>query len=237
MTAVSGDPGATRLGEALSELKRRGCASLVVGSVPYESYVRVSRRMLGVDGDRSRRRLLVVPETDRETAIQRLRETGRLDRTHAAVIACNGTARGVAAGATPGEDRPPIRRIGGSLDELGVAITDVIDRFDGGRGFAPSELRVGIDPLPDHLSAYDTPAAFGFLHALTNQVRRADGMGHVRLALDPDDAAVRTIAPLFDALLELRLDGCRLEQRWHLRDHDLVSDWMEIPEEFGGNGG
>lgn len=227
----------TALGEALSELKRRGSVSLVVGSVPHESYVRVSRCMLGEsDGGRRRRRLLVVPEQDRESAVRRLRPTGPLDGTHAAVVACNGTARGAAAGATPAdEDRPSVRRVDGGLDDLGVAITDVVEQFEAASGgLAPAELRVGVDPLPDRLAAGATPATFGFLHAFTHQVRRADGMGHVRLARERDDPAVRTLAPLFDALLELRLDGRRLEQRWHLQDRDVVSDWIEVPD---GNGG
>lgn len=227
----------TALGEALSELKRRGSVSLVVGSVPHESYVRVSRCMLGEsDGDRRRRRLLVVSERDRESAVRRLRTTGPLDGTHAVVVACNGTARGAAAGTTPmDEDGPSVRRVEGGLDDLGAAITDALDRFEAASGgLAPAELRVGVDPLPDRLGAGATPAAFGFLHAFTHQVRRAGGMGHVRLARERDDTAVRTLAPLFDVLLELRLDGRRLEQRWHLRDRDVVSDWIPVP---GGDGG
>jgi len=225
----------TTLDEALSELKRRGSASLVVGSVPYESYVTVSRRMLG-GSDRPRRRLLVVPETNRETAVGRLRGSGPLDRAHAGVIACNGTARSTAE--APTEDpRPPVRRVDGSLGDIGVAITDAIDRFEAASGgLSPAELRVGIDPLPDRLSGYDTPDAFAFLHAFTRQVRRADGMAHVRVPRGRDDVAVRTLGPLFDALLELRLDGPRLEQRWHIREHDIVSDWIAIPEPSDGNG-
>lgn len=226
----------TTLDEALSELKRRGSVSLVVGSVPRESYVRVSRRMLGDPGsDRPRRRLLVVPEAERETAVERLRATGPLDRTHAGVVACNGTARGAAAttaaGASSGEARPPVRRVDGDAGEIGAAITDVVDRFDpGGEGFAPAELRIGIDPLPDRLGAYETREAFAFLHAFARQVRRADGLGHVRIPRDREDDAVEAVAPLADALLELRLDGYRLEQRWHLRDAELVSDWIGVPE-------
>jgi hypothetical protein len=226
----------TRLDEALSELKQRGSASLVVGTVPHESYVAVSRGMLG-DRERPRRRLVVTPETDRETAVQRLRETGPLDRAHAAVVTCNGTARS-AAGTAADDDGPPVRRVDGSLADVGGAITDAIDRFEAASGgFDPAELRVGIDPLPDRFGGYDGPDAFAFLHAVTAQVRRADGMGHVRVPRDRDDPAVRTLAPLFDALLELRLDGHRLEQRWHLRDHDLVSDWIAVPDSSGGREG
>ncbi|MFB6080745.1 MAG: hypothetical protein ABEJ81_07095 [Haloferacaceae archaeon] len=222
----------TTLDEALGKLKDRGSASLVVGTVPPESYVRISRRMLGAGGDEPRRRLLVVPDADRESAVERMRATGPLDGDHAAVIACNGTARSASAdaGGRTGAPGPSVRRIDGSLADLGATITDRIEGFEiAGGELAPAELRVGMDHLPDHLSAYDTQEAFAFLHVFTRQVRRAGGMGHVRLPRDRDTAVVRTLAPLFDALLELRLEGHRLEQRWHLREHGIVSDWIDVP--------
>lgn len=221
----------TTLDGALAELKRQGSASLVVGSVPHESYSQVSERMLGAsEGGRSRRRLLVVPESDRESAVARLRATGPLDEAHAGVVACNGTARSASARESTATPGPPVCRVDGSMEDLGLAITDVLERFDtASGGLEPAELRVGIDHLPDHLSTYDTPATFAFLHVVTRQIRSRGGMGHVRLPRDRDTQVVRTLAPLFDALLELRLDGYRLEQRWHLRTHDIVSDWLTVP--------
>jgi hypothetical protein len=43
---------------------------------------------------------------------------------------------------------------------------------------------------------------------------------------------VRLLEPLFDAVVEVRRtedgDEERLEQRWHLRDRDAESGWIEI---------
>ena len=222
--------GQTEFEAALSALKRRGSAPLVVGTVPPEAYRRASRRMLGDPAAGPRRRLLVVPESARESAVERLRATGRTDPSHAQVLTCNGTTRGVTA-ATSGDDGPPVRHVEGSLREVGSAVTAAIERFDAAAaGLDPGELRVGVDPL-GALDGYDTRAAFGFLHVLTKQVRRSSGMGHVRLARDPDASAVRTLAPLFDATVELRVDGYRLEQRWHLHDEGIVSDWLPVDDE------
>lgn len=223
----------TTLEEALAELKRTGSVSLVVGSVPQDSYVRVSRRMLGTVGsDGPRRRLLVVPDSDRDAAVDRLRDTGPLDGDHARIVTCNGSSRSAGAHATaPRTGGPSIRRVDGSIADLGVAITEAIRRFDDAAGdLSPGELRVGLDPLPSLLSSSDTATAFGFLHVLTEQIRGAGGMGHVRLTRDRDSEVVRTLEPLFDAVLELRLDGYRLEQRWHLPEYALVSDWLPVPE-------
>lgn len=223
----------TNLEDALAELKRNGSASLVVGNVPQESYVRVSQRMLGDAGnDHLRRRLLVVPDSDREAAVDRLRDTGPLDGAHARVVTCNGSSRSARVATTaPRAGGPSIRRVDGSIADLGVAITQGIHRFeDAAGGLAPGELRVGLDPLPSLLSSSDTASAFGFLHVLTEQIRSAGGMGHVRLPRARDAEIVRTLEPLFDAVLELRLDGYNLEQRWHLPEYDLVSDWLPVAE-------
>jgi hypothetical protein len=232
---VRGERDGTEFGDALSELKRRGSMTLVVGPVPAEAYHTVSRQMLGTEapGER-RRRLLVVPDSDRETAIDRLREAGSTDPAHARVVTCNGTSRSVAANGGRAADLPAVRRVDGSLADLGVAITESIDRFEAVAGdLDPSELRVGVDPL-SALDGYDTRSAFGFLHVLGRQIRSRKGMAHVRLAREFDSPEVRTLAPLFDAVLELRLDGYRLEQRWHLSDGGIVSDWFPVDERGGG---
>lgn len=232
---MRGNRDGTEFGEALSELKRRGSTTLVVGSVPAEAYYRVSRQMLGDEtaGER-RRRLLVVPDSDRETAIERLQKAGATDPTHARIVTCNGSARSVAANGGPAAELPAVRRVDGSLSDLGVAITESIDRFEAVAGeLEPSELRVGVDPL-SALNGYDTRSAFGFLHVLGKQVRSRTGMAHVRLARELDSPEVRTLAPLFDAILELRLDGYRLEQRWHLADGGIVSDWLPVDSDDGG---
>ncbi|MFB6167324.1 MAG: hypothetical protein ABEJ43_00575 [Haloferacaceae archaeon] len=220
--------------DALADLKRRGSTTLVVGSVPAEAYHEVSRRMLGDQtSDGERRRLLVVPDSDREAAAERLRGAGPTDAAHARIVTCNGTSRSAAASGGPNAGVPAIRRVDGSISDLGVAITESVERFEAvAGGLEPAELRVGVDPL-SALDGYDTRSAFGFLHVLGRQVRAADGMAHVRLAREYDTPEVRTLAPLFDAVLELRLDGYRLEQRWHLADGDVVSDWLPVDEYSG----
>ncbi|MFD1633816.1 hypothetical protein ACFSBJ_08730 [Haloplanus ruber] len=39
---------------------------------------------------------------------------------------------------------------------------------------------------------------------------------------------VRLFQPLFDATVELRVDGGDLDQRWHFRDRNLTSDWLPV---------
>ncbi len=220
---------------ALADLKRRGSMTLVVGSVPAEAYHRVSRRMLGdpTNGG-ERRRLLVVPDADRESAVERLRYAGPTDPSHAQIVTYESTARSAVTSGGPNADIPPVHRVDGSLADLGAAITESIERFEAVAGaFDPAELRVGVDPLAA-LEGYDTQSAFGFFHVLGRQIRAANGMAHVRLTREYDQPEVRTLAPLFDAVLELRLDGYRLEQRWHLDDGRIVSDWLPVENYVDG---
>lgn len=220
--------------DALAALKRRGSVSLVVGTVPAEAYRRVSRRMLG---DRSaavdRRRLLIVPDAERESALARLRATGRTDPSYARVVTTNGTARSTATG-DERRQTVAVDHVDGSLGDVGVAVTDAVERFKTvSGGLSPAELRVGVDAF-GALDDGDLEAAFAFLCVFGRQVRAADGMAHVRLARPYDARRVRTLAPLCDAVVELRLDGYRLEQRWHLRDEGVVSDWLPVDASGGG---
>lgn len=216
------------LEDALAATKRRGSVSLVVGNVPPEAYRRVSERMLGdPSAGVERRRLLVVPDAERESALARLQATGRADPSYARVVTTDGTARSAAANG--GERQTPVvDRVDGSLGGVGDAVTDAIARFETvAGGLAPAELRVGVDALAA-LDGGGTETAFGFLHVLGRQVRDTDGMAHVRLARAYDSRAVRTLEPVCDAVVELRLDGYRLEQRWHLREEGVVSDWLPV---------
>ena len=53
-------------------------------------------------------------------------------------------------------------------------------------------------------------------------------MGHVRLSRPLGAESVRLLAPLFDAIIELRLDGTEAVHRWHFRDAEVTSEWLPI---------
>ncbi|MFB6131046.1 MAG: hypothetical protein ABEJ28_09525 [Salinigranum sp.] len=239
---------AVSFAHALDTLKHHGSALLVVGSVPDEAYARASRQMLGdTTGDSPRRRLLVVPEFERARAASRIRSGDRLTREWARIVVHAAAARSAAAGSvtpsggpgtqspaapTMGEaSSPPAEVVDGGIANLGITVSTVINEFDrAAGGLGPAELRVAFDCLPALLTEYDTETVFRFLHALTHHVKRVRGMGHFWLPREHDCDIVRTFGPLFDATIELRIDGGVVTQRWHFRDMDLVSDWLALPE-------
>lgn len=240
--AQEGEPDAARdekavtFAQALAELKQRGSALLVVGTVPDEMYVRVSRQMLGDPGaEQSRRRLLVYREGNRQGAAERLHDTGPITPEYARLVAYSESARSVSA-ASPSTDStldpsslPKEHAVGESLSDLGVAVSDVIEQFDAtARDLGPAELRVAFDCLPSLLGQYDVQQVFRFLHILVTEVRSADGIAHVHLPRERTDDTVLTFEPLFDAVVELSIERGLLHQRWDLRDSPLVSDWLPV---------
>lgn len=249
-TDAGGSDGVTSFARALEELKERGSALLVVGSVPEEAYAKMSAEMLG-DGDASpRRRLLVTPASGVSHGDSRLEGVSRRTPEWTRIVRYESHARHAAAadadtaapspdgpteadaadgdGPTADDDRDPLAEVvDGEISDLGLAVARTIAQFDGiASGLAPAELRVAFDCLPTLLSEYDRETVFRFVHVLGNNVRSVDGMAHVWLPQDRRSETVRLFEPLFDATVELRLDGHELAQRWHFRDADVSSEWL-----------
>lgn len=219
---------------ALATLKEQGSALLVVGSVPEEMFADASATMLGdPSADPPRRRLVVTPEPNRTSAIRRLRETGPLSSEYARLVTRGEEARSASGAADRPLDQvtPRMHVIDGSITDLGTTVADVIEEFDlFAGGLAPAEFRMAFDCLPTLLSAYGRETAFRFLHVMIAQARAVSGLVHFRLPRDMDAEIVGLFRPLFDATVELRIDGDSggLDQRWHFRDRDLTSDWLPL---------
>jgi hypothetical protein len=239
---------------ALEDLKSRGSALLVVGSVPETEYARVSGCMLG-DASEDRRRLIV--ERGRSPDA-RFADIDRWTPEWTRILHCDVDARGstdvdASGAATPefgtdgpesgptgpssegmptnGPKRSPDVRtsVSGSVTELGIEVSTAIDQLNTiAGGLDPAELRIAFDCTTSLLSRYDEQTVFRFLHLLANDVRRVEAMGHVRLQKPYDAEIVRLLEPLFDAVVELRLEGTVTQQRWHFRDAGVTSEWLSI---------
>jgi hypothetical protein len=230
---------------ALEELKSDGSALLVAGAVPGSIYAQLSAGMLGEGADR--RRLLVEQGRSPDARLAAVdRWTPEWTRVFRCQIAPARSSAGVAAtqsgsdadGSGPGSAAVPsngggydraVETVDGSIADLGVAVCDAIGWFDDvAGGLDPAELRVAFDCVSPLLSAYSPETVFRFFHLFTHQIRAANGMGHVRLSRPVDSAAVRRLAPLFDAIVELDLDGSEPIHRWHFRDAAVTSEWLPI---------
>ncbi|WP_255196121.1 DUF7504 family protein [Halorarius litoreus] len=209
--------------QALAALKRRGSNLLVVGATAGHTHTDACSRLLG-DSSVDRTRLFVT--TDRH---------GGTTGTDAClgddtVIEYATTTRGAAAaqpatagGSTLEADVTQVE----DLPALGRAVSAAIDTA-AADGLDPAELRLCFDSLRPLLEEQDEESVFRFLHALTSEVRSVQGMAHYHLPVAFDTRTVRTFSPLFDAVVELRTQGGHPQQRWHLHEADVTTDWLDL---------
>ncbi|GAA0655843.1 hypothetical protein GCM10009019_19610 [Salarchaeum japonicum] len=208
----------------LERLKEEGSSLLVVGDVPGEAYARASRRMFGDDDHAPRQRVLVVGGGARTTLPSRVREPRRRDSDTVITHGTNARRAVADAGVTP-DITPRAHVAAGDTNVLGRAVLETIASLDG--EFAPGELRLGVDTLQTLLDTAGEFPTFRTVDLLSERVRRERGMAHFRLPKPRSDQHVRLLEPLFDAVVELRVtDG--VEQRWSLRDEDVVSEWVSL---------
>ena len=208
-----GDGRAASFADALDELKRRGSTLLVVGG-PDPETDRACERLLGEPAAR-RRHLYVRTATGGTRDVE-----GVPSRT----VTYGGAARSTAA-ASGGATEPTDAVVDGDLGDLQAAVDDAVDALRPADGFEPAELRLCVDAADSLLASHDEARVFQFLHAVRGRMRETGGMGHVHLPVAFDDRHVHLLAPLFDAVIEVRAGG---QQRWHLEDPDLTTDWLPL---------
>lgn len=215
----------------LSSLKAEGSSLLVVGTVPEEEFGKITRQLLGDTTEGPRRRLVVTSDDRVEKVRHRLPDEVTLPRRESTrIISVAEPARSAAATAeTDGSDIPIERVSITDLSALGGRIQRAITEFEhAALDLEPAELRVSVDVFTSLLDTHGEETVFRLVHPLNNLVREKSGMIHYHLPLEYETATAQTFAPLFDGIIELRIAEDRLQQRWHLRDSDITSDWVEV---------
>lgn len=221
------DGGREAFPSALQRLKQRGCSLLVVGKAPDSVYQAAAKQMLGDSTHSQRRRLFVATDRDVSTARSILNQ--QADPTTGKILAVNSEARHATAHSQSAETPVPVEHVAGSdLTDLGIAISGAIGEFeDHVSELEPAELRVCLDslvPLVDH----GRKPLFRFLDILNNRIKSISGMGHVHLPIERECELVRLFEPLFDVLIELRMQETEPQQRWYIKDRDVCSGWITL---------
>lgn len=212
--------------QRLSKLKREGCNILLVGT---EALSEGCVRLLGESEARPRRRLFVTTDAGSASVRAKLDSTGAHgSRNSAVVVDWDANTRSASAHGSGGRD-VRVETVEGDFKTLGTTIESVVDEFDEeAGGLAPSELRLCFDSLTPLVAEHELRSVSRFLLGLTEIVERADGMAHYHLPADYDDATVEMLAPLFDAVVEVRHAEESVQQRWHLSDPDITTDWLTL---------
>ena len=203
--------------QSLAALKRRGCSLLITGPVRDGTHLRLSRRLLGDEGDITRRRLVVI--TDSNSGGGDHRRPDRVDENTYRVIDRRPAMRSVAScmcASQPSSD---------DITTLERDMIETIDDFDAAAGgLAPAELRVCIDSLRPLVDRHGLAGVEPFLTTVTERIHETNGMGHVHFPIDLDCVTVSRLSPLFDIIIEVRPD----KHRWHLLDDDILTEWIAV---------
>lgn len=214
---VESEGDAVRFTRTLAALKREGSNVLVTGDDAGDAHRAACEELFGT------------PVIDRRRAVVSTTRGGSTGHGHAPDdaerIEYSAATRSAAAASSDSDLVAGIER---DLTSLGEAVGDAIaeaDRAVG--GLAAAQFRLCVDSLGPLLEAHEERAVFRFLHAVTNDVRAVDGMGHYHLPLAPDAETVRTLAPLFDAVVELRVED-EPQQRWRLVDEEVETEWLPL---------
>lgn len=219
-----GSPKTAAFTRALATLKRRGSNLLVVGAASGEPHGDACRRLLG-DRHADRTRVFVLTDGHSEAVDRDSRAPGDYRIEYAAHTRGAATTAPTASG--PTLEGPGSTVSVDELSSLGGAVGEAIDEA-GGDSLAPAELRLCFDSLRPLLEEHDEKDVFRFLHALTSEVRSVRGMGHYHLPAALDNQTVRTLRPLFDAVVEIRSQGDASQQRWHLDETGITTDWLGL---------
>ncbi|WP_049970713.1 DUF7504 family protein [Haladaptatus cibarius] len=225
----------------LAGLKRRGSGLLLVG--PQPAMGRACERFLGESKTEPRYRLFV--KTDGATCHeqQKCEEVGvgsndenvkiiertTHTRSTAAVSSTGYDGSNHGIGHSHDEESETTVVTSGSLARLGITISEAIDEFERkSDGLQSGELRVCFDSLVPLLGEHSDESVFRFLHILAARVRNVNGMIHIHLPTKMDSATVNTLAPVFDAIVEVSMAGGEPVHRWQLVRQDVTTDWLSL---------
>lgn len=221
-TEHGGVPDSATFAQTLSELKREGSNILLVGDAPEDVHHPVCERLMGQrDGEDPRHRLFVF--TDGAAGCSTVPE--ELTGEGSVRIVRQGANTSHSAVDPTGESRVE----GDLLSPLGKEVLATLDELQERHPeLDPGMFRLCFDSVGPLLDRHRSETVFRLLHMLTTRVRQLNGMGHFHLALAHESDYVRLFEPLFDAVVEVREGEEAVEQRWHLRDSEVTSEWLTL---------
>lgn len=92
----------------------------------------------------------------------------------------------------------------------------------------PGELRLCIDSIPDLIESTDRELPMRLVWYSAVAIRRRRGMAHIHLPVARESETSALFEPLADAVVELRIESGIPQQRWHLIDPGITSEWTDL---------
>ncbi|WP_425499369.1 DUF7504 family protein [Natronosalvus caseinilyticus] len=226
--AVIGPDGKIVVEPSLAALKRAGATLLVVGTVPEQELDRAAATLLG-DPDAARAPVFIHHGQDLETARRRLSMTG-LAASNATALVDQSTARAGTAAASDGPNTDgghglTIVPVSGGIKAFPDIVHETISAINPS---VPGELRVSVDSVRAMLGSSDLKQTSGVLKEISHMVHDHNGVGHFLLPIEADSDEVEALAPIFDAVVELRMGDVGIEQQWRLTATGYETPWFSL---------
>jgi hypothetical protein len=241
MVFDGGVTGSSEFAAALSRLKQRGSALLVVGNVTQEVHQLACRQLMG-DLSMHRQRLFITTDgssTDVRSAIAG--ETHHRNHVIEYSMSCRSAAESgtgcrqnvtMGAGIDADLDAEAASYASpSSPSDLAAAIVHNIQDIEReAEPLAQGELRVCIDSLSPLIESNPREISLRLMRYIAIVTQRRQGIVHAHLPVSPDTELTYLFEPLVDAVVELRIADGSPQQRWHLIDDRMTSDWTELNE-------
>ncbi|MFC7166339.1 DUF7504 family protein [Halospeciosus flavus] len=220
-----GDDAPLAFDEVLSRFKRCGCNLLVTGEVAQEVTALASRRLMGAPFE-DRKRLLVLTDSEAKGVGAHLPGAAVADDDSVKVVRQEISSR---SAATRAGSAPQSRTVGSDLQALEDAISEGISEFQmESDDLDPAELRLSVNSLYPLLVEHDYTEVTRFIRRVGDMVSDANGMAHYHLPVPEGSETVESVATLFDARVELRRNGPKAEQRWHVPTYGQQTNWVGL---------
>lgn len=236
--------GTSEFATALSRLKQQGSALLVVGNVTQEIHQLACRQLMG-DPSMHRQRLFVVTD-ESSTDVQTALADGTHHRDHVidyvtnyrsatesgSSTHCSATETGLTSATETGiETATASYSSVSSLPDLVAGIVGTIqDIARDAEPLTQGELRVCIDSLSPLVEPNHREVLLRLVWYTAIVTRRRQGMVHIHLPVARRTELASLFEPLIDAVVELRVTDGVPQQRWHLIDATVTSDWTGLDE-------
>lgn len=226
--------GTVAVGSSLCRLKRTGGNVLVVGAVPDALVDTISARLLGGP---ERRAIFALLDREVNVVADRLSAT-RASNARVLNHASATTARSASAASVTRERErqgnrepasgPTVTAVTGDLEDLAAAIETTLAEAAATGGLEPGDVRLCVDSLRPILEESDADGPPAVLAEMCESATNAGTLAHYVLPLARESDPVRTIEPVFDATVELRVNGTVPEQRWHVHESAYATEWFPV---------
>lgn len=228
--------GTSEFATALSRLKQHGSALLVVGNVTQEIHQLACRQLMG-DPSMHRQRLFVTTNGS-STNVRSAIENGSKHRDHvidyvtcyrSATESSDSTHRSMMEAGIE-TSTASYGSVSSPSDLVAAIVGNIQDIERDAEPLTRGELRVCIDSLSPLIEPNQRETLLRLVRYTAIATRRRRGMIHTHLPVARGTELATLFEPLVDAVVELRVMDGTPQQRWHLIDATVTSDWTDLDE-------